>query len=227
VRTSSLVSALVLVVAALGCSSERSSIVAPLVHEPSLTPSSPEEQRVALEAREVSRNAVKLSAVATAAIVFDVPPEVFGTTTPVDNRLFYAAAKDSRGNVAGLFSYTQSYDGHTFHYSGRISCLNVYDFDGGTNNRVKLGGPIDRSDDPDVAVGRYMWWQGIDNALSPSQPPDKSTLGGVGDEAANIAFCQSPNPPRFGPFEVDQGDLFVRVIAAGALWAAGPIASAR
>jgi hypothetical protein len=32
---------------------------------------------------------------------------------------------------------------------------------------------------------------------------------GVGDEAANEAFCASPNLPRFGPWDV-QGNIQVR-----------------
>jgi hypothetical protein len=34
-------------------------------------------------------------------------------------------------------------------------------------------------------------------------------LAGFGDEAANEAFCQSSNPPRFGPFDVMRGNIVV------------------
>ena len=40
-------------------------------------------------------------------------------------------------------------------------------------------------------------------------PADRSSLVGFGDEAANEAFCNSPNLPRFGPWDVE-GDIRVR-----------------
>ena len=125
-------------------------------------------------------------------------------------RLFYVAAKDAEGVTTGSYAFTLFIDGVTTHYSGELTCLGLYDFDGGTNNRAKLGGRIDTSDDPDAPAGLFIWWQQIDNSHSPGHPPDKSTFAGFGDEAANIAFCQSPNPPRFGPFDVDEGNILVR-----------------
>jgi hypothetical protein len=43
----------------------------------------------------------------------------------------------------------------------------------------------------------------FDSGEGASAPPDRSSLIGFGDEAANEAFCNSPNLPRFGPWDVD------------------------
>jgi hypothetical protein len=193
--------------------------VAPIVS------SGPQEELVARTAAELEvvarRDQVLATSsgqtqVALAAIEYDVPPEQFGTPTPIDNRLFYAAVKLANGKVSGLFSYTQALGGESFEFSGTITCLNLYDFDGGTHNRVKLGGRILRSNDATIPVGTFIWWQGIDNSLSPGNLPDRSTIAGFGDEAANIAFCTSPAPPRF-VFDVDRGNLLVRALGHGAL----------
>ena len=71
----------------------------------------------------------------------------------------------------------------------------------------KIGGRVDNSDDPSIPVGTFIWWQAIDN--SRLRRADQSTLTGFGDEAANTAFCTSPNPPRFGPFDVIAGAITV------------------
>jgi hypothetical protein len=152
------------------------------------------------------------AAFASAAIAFHADASVFGV--PIDARLFYVAAKSSDGEVTGIFVISETVDGVTTHYSGRLSCMGIYDFDGGTANRAKIGGPIDVSDDPTEPAGTYIWWQSIDNARSPQHPPDKNTFAGFGDEAENIAFCQSPNPPRFGPFPADAGNIVVKVLGA-------------
>jgi hypothetical protein len=148
---------------------------------------------------EISATSNPLSQVALSACEFDVPPEVFGVL--VDNRLFFAAVKATSGDVSGLFSYSQSVEGESFNFAGRITCMHLYDFDGGTLNRAKLGGVVDWTDDETIPVGTFIWWQTIDNRLSPGNLHDKSTLSGFGDEAANEAFCNSPDPPRFGPWE--------------------------
>jgi hypothetical protein len=170
-----------------------------------------------VEARDQQLRAmpVKLSAYAGAAIAYHADPSVFAV--PISARLFYVAAKDRSGQVTGVYAMSETVDGVTTHYAGNLTCMGVYDFDGGVANRAKIGGRIDTSDDPEQPVGRYIWWQNIDNQSSPDNLPDKSTFAGFGDEAANIAFCQSPNPPRFGPFPVDTGDIVVRVVGSGTL----------
>ncbi len=174
-----------------------------------VTAESAAERLVEARAQEMAAQGPALSAFASAAIAYHAPPEVFGV--PVSARLFYAVAKDQDGNVSGLFAVSQTVDVVTNNYTGHFTCMGIYDFDGGRSNRAKIGGQIDTSDDPEAPPGVYMWWQQIDNARSPGHPPDKSTFGGFGDEAANIAFCQSPNPPRFGPFPLDDGDIIVKV----------------
>jgi len=136
-----------------------------------------------------------------------VPPSVFGTQTDVVGKYAFIVAKDTQGNVRGTYRFSESVDGITTHYAGALTCVEVYDFNGLTGNRAKIGGRVDSSDDPSIPVGTFIWWQAIDN--SRLERADQSTLTGFGDEAANNAFCASPNPPRFGPFDVIRGAITV------------------
>jgi len=136
-----------------------------------------------------------------------VPPSVFGTTTDVVGKFLFVAVLDRSGQVHGLYRASEALEGSTFHYSGRLTCAGVYDFNGLTGNRAKVGGVIDATDDTSVTVGSFIWWQAIDNRKLPR--PDQSTFPGFGDQAANEAFCDSSNPPRFGPFDVVRGNIVV------------------
>jgi hypothetical protein len=136
-----------------------------------------------------------------------VPPSVFGTQTDVVGKYAFVVAKDARGDVHGVYRFSESADGVTTHYAGALTCVEVYDFNGLTGNRAKIGGRVDSSDDPSIPVGTFIWWQAIDN--SRLGHADQSTLTGFGDEAANEAFCASSNPPRFGPFDVIRGAITV------------------
>jgi len=136
-----------------------------------------------------------------------VPAAVFGTGTDIVAWFSFVAVRDRTGAVKGLYRASEALEGSTSHFSGRLTCAGVYDFNGLTGNRAKVGGRIDASDDPGIAVGSFIWWQAIDNR-SPGRP-DQSTLPGFGDEAANEAFCGAPTPPRFGPFDVVRGNIVV------------------
>ena len=118
-----------------------------------------------------------------------------------------SSPRTAQGNVRGAYRFSESVDGVTTHYAGALTCVEVYDFNGLTGNRAKIGGRVDSSDDPSIPVGTFIWWQAIDN--SRLHRADQSTLTGFGDEAANDAFCASPNPPRFGPFDVIRGAITV------------------
>ena len=141
----------------------------------------------------------------------------------VDNRLTFDAARDAEGNVSGSFNYEQtdfSTGGIPYSYKGSVTCFQVYDtpvlerfpdIPAMLGNRAKWGGPIEKTDDPGVPVGTFAWFQSIDNGEGASSLPDLSTIFGLGDEAANEAFCNSdrvPNP-NFGPHAV-QGNIQVR-----------------
>jgi hypothetical protein len=82
--------------------------------------------------------------------------------------------------------------------------MNVYD-----GNRAKIGGVITVSNDPTLPPGGFAWFQVFDNGEGANAPPDRSSLIGFGNEAANEAFCNSPNLPRFGPWDVE-GNVQVR-----------------
>jgi hypothetical protein len=125
----------------------------------------------------------------------------------VRNRaLAFNARKYADGNVSGQFEYHQIEvgTGATFIFNVDVTCMNAYD-----GNRAKIGGVIKNSNDPTLPPGTFAWFQVFDNGEGANAPPDQSSLIGFGDEAANEAFCNSPNLPRFGPWDV-QGNVQVR-----------------
>jgi hypothetical protein len=136
-----------------------------------------------------------------------VPASVFGTTTDIVARFLFIAVREQSGEVRGLYRISEALEGSTFHYSGHLTCIGFYDFNGLTGNRAKVGGRIDATDDSSVSVGSFIWWQAIDNRAI--HRADQSTLAGFGDEMANDAFCESSTPPRFGPFDVVRGNIAV------------------
>jgi hypothetical protein len=130
-------------------------------------------------------------------------PNAFGAV--VENRtLAFNARKYADGSVTGRFEYHQLFEGGTFKFNVDVTCMNVYD-----GNRAKIGGVIEVSSDPTLPPGVFAWFQVVDNGEGAGAPPDRSSLVGFGSEAANEAFCNSPNLPRFGPWDVD-GNVQVR-----------------
>jgi hypothetical protein len=130
-------------------------------------------------------------------------PNAFGGV--VENRtLSFNARKYADGSVAGHFEYHQVVEGDAFKFNVHVTCMNVYD-----GNRAKIGGVVKVSSDPTVLPGDFAWFQVFDNGEGAGAPPDRSSLVGFGDEAANEAFCNSANLPRFGPWDVD-GNIQVR-----------------
>jgi hypothetical protein len=137
----------------------------------------------------------------------------------IDNTLAVVARRTAGGEVSGHFSYTQSAGGEDFIFSGSVTCLVRYDtpvlqnfpeIPAGTGNRAKWGALIEESNDPTLPAGGYIWFQSIDN--HGTGYPDLSTLSGFGDQAANEAFCNSPNPPNpnFGPHLLTRGSIIVK-----------------
>jgi hypothetical protein len=130
-------------------------------------------------------------------------PNPFGVE--VGNQpLTFNATKYADGTVTGQFEYHQVALGESFNFHVDVTCMNVYD-----GNRAKIGGVIRVSNDPTLPPGVFAWFQVFDNGEGQNAPPDQSTLIGFGDEAANEAFCNSPDPPRFGPWDVE-GNVQVR-----------------
>lgn len=141
----------------------------------------------------------------------------------VGNNFSFTAKRHADGRVSGQFAYKQ-YDGSldkTYRIGGHVTCFQIYDtpvlvrtpeIPAMTGNRAKWGGRIDRSDDPDFPIGMFVWAQSIDNGEGAKGYTDASTLVGLGDEAANEAFCASPNVPNpnFGPHLIDGGNIQVR-----------------
>ena len=117
--------------------------------------------------------------------------------------LSFNARKYEDGSVTGRFEYHQVVEGEAFVFNVDVTCFNVYD-----GNRAKIGGVIEVSNDPTLPAGVFAWFQVFDNGEGAEAPHDRSSLIGFGDEAANEAFCSSPNLPRFGPWDV-QGNVQV------------------
>lgn len=123
----------------------------------------------------------------------------------VRNRtLSFNAKRFSDGRVTGRFEYHQVAEGEAFKFNVRVTCMHIYD-----GNRAKIGGVIEVSNDPTLPAGGFAWFQVFDNGEGAHASPDQSSLVGFGDEAANEAFCNSPNLPRFGPWDV-KGNVQVR-----------------
>jgi hypothetical protein len=132
-----------------------------------------------------------------------LPPE-FGLP-PIEQVLGFTARKYADGSVDGQIEYHQNFLDFQLRFKATVTCMNVYD-----GNRVKYGGLITSSNDPDFPAGGYMWFQEIDNGEGGDVPPDQSTGSGFGDEAANEAFCNSPNPPNPTFLSEIDGDIQVR-----------------
>ena len=130
-------------------------------------------------------------------------PNPFGVEVR-NQPLSFNAHKYVDGSVSGEFEYHQIVLGQSFNFHVDVTCMNVYD-----GNRAKIGGVIRNSNDPTLPPGMFAWFQVFDNGEGASAPPDRSSLIGFGDEAANEAFCNSPNLPRFGPWDVE-GNVQVR-----------------
>jgi hypothetical protein len=130
-------------------------------------------------------------------------PNVFGVEV-LNQPLAFNARKDADGSVSGRFEYHQVVEGESFDFNVDVTCFNVYD-----GNRAKIGGVVRVSNDSTIPPGTFAWFQVFDNGEGAGAPPDQSSLLGFGDEAANEAFCNSPNLPRFGPWDV-QGNVQVR-----------------
>jgi hypothetical protein len=130
-------------------------------------------------------------------------PNAFGIEV-VNRTLSFNARTNADGEVEGRFEYHQVAEGQAFTFNVAVTCLQVYD-----GNRAKLGGVIEVSNDPTVPAGTFAWFQVFDNGEGAEASPDRSSLIGFGDEAANEAFCNSPNLPRFGPWDV-AGNVQVR-----------------
>lgn len=130
-------------------------------------------------------------------------PNAFGVEV-INQPLAFNARKYADGTVSGQFEYHQIVEGTSFNFNVDVTCMNVYE-----GNRAKIGGIVEQSSDPTVPAGTYAWFQVFDNGEGLAAPPDQSSLVGFGNEAANEAFCNSPNLPRFGPWDV-QGDVQVR-----------------
>jgi hypothetical protein len=129
-------------------------------------------------------------------------PNPFGVE--VWNRtLAFNARKYADGSADGRFEYHQVVEGQAFTFNVDVTCMNVF------GNRAKIGGRIAVSNDPTLPPGGFAWFQVFDNGEGADAPPEQSSLIGFGSEAANEAFCNSENLPRFGPWDV-RGNAQVR-----------------
>jgi hypothetical protein len=143
-------------------------------------------------------------AAANGGVHWTIPlPNAFGVEVR-NQPLAFNARKFADGSVAGRFEYHQIVEGESFDFNVDVTCMNVYD-----GTRAKIGGVIEQSNDPTLPPGTFAWFQVFDDGEGVNALPDRSSLIGFGNEAANEAFCNSPNLPRFGPWDV-QGNVNVR-----------------
>ena len=77
---------------------------------------------------------------------------------------------------------------------------------------LSTGGPITQSNDETVPPGVFMWFHSLDRGEGAGAPPDQTTGFGLGDDAANEAFCNSPALPN---------PLFLTDVRAGNLQVEG------
>jgi len=131
-------------------------------------------------------------------------PNAFGVEV-LNQPLAFNAQKYADGSASGHFTYNQIVEGESFNFVVDVTCMGIYD-----GNRAKIGGVITNSNDPTLPPGTFAWFQVFDNGEGSNASPDRSSLIGFGNEVANEAFCNSPNLPRFGPWDV-QGNVQVRI----------------
>ncbi len=178
-----------------------------------------EEEAATTQAQAAQRSRLN----ATGGYHFVIPADfnggIFGTEGPIFNRVTFTARRDRDGSVSGWFTYEQEVDGSLARISGPITCFNVYDtpvlvrtpeIPPQTQNRAKWGGRIDISNDPSL-IGIFAWFQSIDNGEGANGYSDVSTLVGIGNEAANEAFCAIDRVPNtnFGPHRIGGGNIQV------------------
>lgn len=172
-------------------------LVFPIACDDGADPTSPDFE--ALDGQASARGGVVASASGGADWVL----EVFGFTVP--QTLGFSARKYGDGSVDGHINYHQTFQGETLRFNATVTCMSIYD-----GNRVKYGGEIVLSTDPAFPPGDFIWFQGIDNGEGASAPADQSTGSGFGDEAANQAFCDSPEEPNPLFLAEVNGDIQVR-----------------
>jgi hypothetical protein len=142
---------------------------------------------------------------ASGGIHWTIPlPNAFGVEVK-NQPLAFNARKYADGSVSGHFTYHQIVEGESFNFGVDVTCMELYD-----GNRAKIGGVIKTSNDPTLPPGTFAWFQVFDNGEGSNAAPDQSSLVGFGNEAANVAFCNSPNLPRFGPWDV-RGNVQIRL----------------
>jgi len=145
---------------------------------------------VAIPVAAAAQSGSAIVASANGGVHWVIPlPNPFGVEV-VNQPLAFNAQKYADGSVSGRFEYHQLVEGETFKFNVDVTCMNVYD-----GNRAKIGGVVTQSSDPTEPPGVFAWVQVFDNGEGANMPPDRSSLVGFGDEAANEAFCNSPNLP--------------------------------
>lgn len=125
---------------------------------------------------------------ASGGINWIIPESVFGFELGV--LVTFNGRKYNDGEVLGRIDYHVSAFGEHFHDNIRMTCLEVYD----NGTRAKYGGVVEVSNNTEPG-SQYVWFQAIDNGEGEGAPPDRSTIGGVGTQEENAAFCASPALP--------------------------------
>lgn len=129
---------------------------------------------------------------------------VFGLSTLEVRAFVFHARQKENGTADGGWFYSDVEDGAPWTTFGAVTCVTI------RGNHAWVGGTIAYSSDPSVPRGRDLWFQVIDNG-GRGEPPDITTLVGVGLTGQAKAYCDAANPPRFPwPVEHSQGEIVVR-----------------
>ena len=158
---------------------------------------------ITMEGRTVEAGAAPVAS-AKGGYHWTLPEDVIGIE--VLGRITANVTRFADGTVQGTWIHHQLFLDEAIRLVVDATCLGIYD-----GNRAKVGGRITFSNDPDIPAGLFAWFQAIDNGEGDGADPDQSTFVGIGDEAENEAYCNSPDGPRFGPFDVT-GNLQVHGI---------------
>lgn len=97
--------------------------------------------------------------------------DVTETQFDIVNEYSFVATRSRDGEVAGTFRWTASWNGETFHGTGRVTCLTVID------NVALMTGVFEETDATWIPADRqHVVWAVEDNGNKKKSSPDRASL---------------------------------------------------
>jgi hypothetical protein len=127
----------------------------------------------------------------------DVKETQFG----IVNEYSFVATRSRDGDVEGRFRWTGSWDGETFHGTGRVTCLTVID------NLALLTGVFEETNATYPADRQHVVWAVEDNGNKRKSPPDRASLLHPSISAGQAEFYCSTLGLLMTP--VEEGEVVV------------------